>query len=324
MSSSDNGNDQFEPLTVGSLETLNEEISHKTEETEPDFNRFKALFDISKFEEDESYVFEAIFDEKKEQEEIVFKPLIDRKEKPFHEDGKVNEAAEQEKESLAVEEPEKPEPTPEEKGYKEGFEKGHDKGFEEGKTLGYEEGYKKGEAKGLEKGEQEGHEKGQAKGLEQGLKEGEEKGLKEAQEKAVDILNSLEESLRSADMVLDDLVETYEERIISLIQQIAKKVILSQIEINDEIVRNMVLDTLKQLVEPEEITLSVSPEDYEYIEMVKEDFFEQIDSLNSISVQSDPSIQRGGCRVETSTASVSADAEAKLEAIFEAMKTAGA
>jgi len=58
--------------------------------------------------------------------------------------------------------------------------------------------------------------------------------------------------------------------------------------------------------------------------MIKDEFFEQIDSLNSISVRSDPSIKRGGCRIDTNTASVSTDPESRLDAIFNAMKSAGA
>ncbi|MCP3875433.1 MAG: flagellar biosynthesis/type III secretory pathway protein [Desulfobacteraceae bacterium] len=324
MSLSDNDNSQFEPLSVGSLESLDDEVSKKTDESKPDFNRFKALFEKTEFEEKESFGFEAIFEEKKEQEEIVFKPLVEKKEDPLNKEVIDNAKQDSEQQILGNEDPEEPEETPEEKGYREGL----DQGIEQGKKDGYEEGFKEGEEKGLEKGEQEGKEKGQKQGFEQGfdqgLSEGEEKGTKQTQEKAVEILSFLEESLKSADQTLDLLVEKYEERIISLIQQIVTKVIMARIEIDDEIVKNMILEALKELIEPEEIILSVSSDDYEYIELVKEEFFEQIDSLNSISVRSDPSIKKGGCKIETNTASVAVDADSKLEAIFDAIKAAGA
>ena len=129
--------------------------------------------------------------------------------------------------------------------------------------------------------------------------------------------------MKTADQTLDLLVEKYEKKIISLIQQIAEKAVMAQVAIDDEIVRNMILDALKALVQPEEVILSVSLDDYEYIEMIKDEFFDQIDSLESVSVRSDPSIARGGCKIETITASVSADPESRLEAIFEAIKNAG-
>ena len=137
-------------------------------------------------------------------------------------------------------------------------------------------------------------------------------------------MNSLEFSLKTADQTLDLLVEKYEERIIGLVQKIAQKAVMAKVAVDEEIVKHLILDSLKHLVQPEEINLSVSSDDYEYIEMVKDEFFEKIDSLTSISVSSDPSIKRGGCKIETNTASISTDVESRLEAIFQAFKTQGA
>lgn len=322
MSLSDMDDHQFKPMDVGSLETFDKEHLNKTDESEPDFSRFKLLFEKPKFENEEPYEFEAFYDLTKEREEIVFKPLIEPKKKPG-EKGKAGRDPEGLEDISGKQDSQEPEETPEEKGYRVGLERGMEQGMEQGQKQGFEQGFKKGEIEGFEKGEHQGLEKGQQQGFEQGLKEGEEKGTQETREKAVEILNSLEESLKSADQTLELLVEKYESRIISLIQQIARKAVMAQLEIDDEIVRHMILDALKTLVKPEEVVLSVSQEDYEYIEMIKDEFFEQIDSLNSVSVRSDPSINRGGCKIETITASVSADPELKLDAIFEAIKKAG-
>jgi len=87
---------------------------------------------------------------------------------------------------------------------------------------------------------------------------------------------------------------------------------------------NLLEQTLKTPVPAEEVVLSVSQDDYEYIEMTKDEFFETVDSLTSISVRSDPSLKRGNCKIETITASISSNVESRLEAIFEAAKAAGA
>ena len=313
MSLSDIDNERFKPMALSSLESFDEEHSNKTDQVDPDFDRFKALFETPKFENEESYEFKTMYDTKKGAENIVFTPLIKRKD-----ESSKKETLDKGREGLEGK------GSSEEKGYREGVEKGLEKGIAQGKNQGYEEGFKKGEAEGFEKGEQRGDEKGQQQGFEQGFKAGEEKATLQTREKAVEVLNSLEQSLKTADDILVLLVEKYEERIISLIQQIAKKVVMAQVEINDEIIKHMILDALKTLVKPEKVVLSVSLDDYEYIEMIKDEFFEQIDSLNSVSVRSDPSIKRGGCKIDTITASVSADAESRLEAIFEAIKTAGA
>ena len=309
---------------MNSLEVFNKEIINKTNASEPDFNRFKLLFEKPEFEEEEAYEFKAVYHETRKREEIVFKPLIGPLKKKGKHQGKEENQAELDNESALMEQTiQEPEETPEEKGYRDGFEKGLEQGMVKGAEQGYEEGFRKGEAKGFEKGEQTGTIKGHEKGYEDGYKEGEKKGAEEARQKSIGILNTLEDSLSMADRTLDLLVDKYEARIISLIRQIAEKAVMVQIEINDGIVKQMILDALKALVNPENIVLSISEEDYEYIEMIKEEFFDEIESLKSISVKSDPSVKRGGCRIETNTASISSDPELRLDAIFEAIKKAG-
>ncbi len=320
--------DQFKPMTLSSLESFDAEFSNKTDATDPDFNRFKALFEKPEFEPEETYEFKAMYDPEKEAEEIVFTPLIKRRDESPGEkatdkkrtDKKLKDSAHGT--SPEQELPETPVETPEEKGYQKGFERGMEQGIEQGQKQGFEQGRKEGEAQGLETGEQQGFDQGESKGFEQGLKAGEEKASAETREKGVEILASLETTLKTADQTLELLVEKYEHQIINLIQQIAGRVIGARIEMDDDLVKGMILDTLKTLVHPEEVTLNVSAEDYEYIEMVKDEFFEAIDSLNHVSVRSDPSIKRGGCKIETNTASVSSDPESRLEAISKAVKAA--
>ncbi len=91
------------------------------------------------------------------------------------------------------------------------------------------------------------------------------------------------------------------------------------LDADDQVVRRTVIDALKTLVNPEEIVLSISPDDYACIEMVKEEFFEEVSSLETVSVQSDALINRGGCKIETRTGTISVDPEDKMQAIQEAL-----
>jgi flagellar assembly protein FliH len=328
MSLSNNETDQFKPLAVHSLDRFDDEFSTANEDTEPDYNRFKLLIEKPRFDQNDVPVFEALYQEPEEQEEIIFKPLIEKKETPLQtRAGKKNIAGQ---ETFAQETPSElkedvdPIEIAEQKGYQEGLEKGLEQGKERGHKEGLDAGFKDGQAKGLEQGTEKGFAAGQEKGLEQGLIDGEARAMEETRQKALVILSTLEDALTRADQTLERLVDVYEEQIILLIKQIAEKAVMAQIQIDEQIVRPMVIDALKHLVQPEEVVLSVSVEDYEYIEMVKDEFFEQVESLKSVSVRSDPAIKRGGCRIDTHTASVSTDPESRLQAIFEAMKKAGA
>ncbi len=319
MSLSDSNDNQFEPFDVNTLESFDSEQENRDPEAKPELDRFKALFEKTVFESGEEKIdFQALYIGEKEEEIIVFKPLIEDESET-----KSSGQSESKDDALPSElsGPEEPEQTPEEIGYKDGFESGYAEGLAQGQEQGLKEGRKEGEIQGLEKGEKQGFQEGELKGHEQGLKMGEEKAEQKTLEKGVDILASLEETLKTADAALLMLVEKYEGRIINLIQQITQKAVLAKLEIDDEIVKPMVLDALGTLIEPEQVELSVCEEDYEYLEMIKDDFFEEIESLENVSIKSDPTIKRGGCKIKTNTAAIETDPLERLEAIFEAIKS---
>lgn len=318
--------DEFKPIDLKSLDSFQEEKSNKTPETQPDLERFQMLFEPEPLGEkaDVPVSFEALYSFGKADEDGPFEPLVEgagegkpAESVPGH--GEEPGSGEEDKREI--------EPTPEElgfeKGYKEGFEKGLSEGEAKGEASGHEKGFQEGHSLGFEKGEEEGRVKGEKEGFEKGLEDGLEKAREQVREEAMDIIPPLKEALATADTLLDTMVERYEDQIIDLVHKISQKVVMARLELDDEIIRHTIMDALKSLVAPEKITLSVSPEDYEYIEMIREEFFASFESLKHVAVMSDPLIKKGGCRIETATASISTDPESKLNAVYEAMKTAG-
>ncbi len=324
MSLSDQESTQFQQLSIHSLETFDREVSTKTDKADPDFERFVLLFDDPGLKTADAFDFKTLYEPEKEPEEAEFEPLVETDEQR---EKRLKSKMSGKKKLKGIDAdtplPEPVPPTSEEKGFQQGFESGLQQGVVQGEKKGYEQGFQKGEKEGFEKGRQEGFEKGQADGLKDGLAQGIKTGEARAAEDAVHLLSGLEQSLHTMDQTVDFLVDTYEEKLIDLIQKIARKVILTTIEIDDEVVRPMILDALKQLVQPEEIVLTVSPEDYEYIEMIKDDFFEQVQSLKTVSVTSDSSVSKADFRIETHTGEIVSDIDSRLDAVCDAVKAAG-
>ena len=316
MSLSDNDTDQFQQFDVTQVETIDSETANRDDQAKPDFERFKMLFEKPAFDEEGPGVFEALAFGGKKEEDSTFKPMIQSPDAS----SETPEDEPSSEDSTSVHEPEEPKETSDEKGYREGFENGYAEGLTQGQELGFKEGWEKGEEEGRQEGEKQGFEKGEELGRQEGLKTGEEQAEKETREKAVEIIGSLEEALKTSENTLPLLVEKYEGRIISLIRQISEKAVLATLEIDEEVVKSMILDAMKTLVTPEQVVLSVSEIDYDYIEMVKDDFFKEIDTLEQVTVRSDPGIERGGCKIETSTAAIETDPIQRLDAIFEAIK----
>lgn len=313
--------DDFMPINVHALDRFDQEISNKTPETQPDFDRFKLLFDPSELDQGE-VSFEDLYSFAKDEKDEPFEPLIKGA-------GDEPEAAPMAGIDSGTEGPEilEPEKTPEEIGFERGFAKGLDQGREtgeaEGQAKGFEEGFAAGEAEGMKKGEAEGFAKGEAEGLEKGYEEGRQKAEAEVADEAAQILDPLREGLETVDQLMSRLVTRYELQILELVQKIAEKVVMAKVAVDDEVVKHTILDALTHLVAPEEISLSVSTEDYEYVEMIKDEFFEAVRSLKNVAISSDPMISRGGCRIETATATISTDPETKMAAVYDAMVKAG-
>jgi flagellar assembly protein FliH len=197
---------------------------------------------------------------------------------------------------------------------------GHANGLEQGINEGYAKGFEQGLAEGEKQGREEGEKKGYAAGAEKGEEEARAAGDKEARQ----LIESLETVLLKTEGSWEEHVKRYEGKMIALIGMIAEKVVMARVKVDRGVVRESIVHALGLLPEPEEVVLQVSDEDYEYIDMIKEDFFERIKTLTSISVVANSGISRGGCKIESRTARVETDVESRLKAVFDAVVAEGA
>ncbi len=276
----------WEPLDVASLNRFGSETYLKTDRTKPDYSLFTKLYEEPFSEESELF---------KRWHEIDADENLDGGK------GEVHDIVGPDADSVSQEDPQVLSESDEE--IKQGYE------------AGYEEGIKAGQEEGFLKGEKEGYEAGFLKG--------ETEAMEIAAEKAKPIIESLEEILSSMDRAWDGLAKRYETEIISLICKIAEQVVLAKVELDDSLVRQSVVKSLETLPEPEEIILNIAPEDYDYIEMIKEDLFDKIDTLTGVSVVANASVSRGGCTIETAKAKVKTEIESRLAAVFSAITDAG-
>lgn len=316
----------FKPIDVGALDNFDDEVSLKKPATEPDFNRFKLLFDPLEIQREEGG-FEAVYRVTKKLKEELFEPLIQGADVVTNKTDVKKEMCAPLEETQNVDEPED-EPTPEEQGFAAGYEQGMaqglEKGLADGHAKGYGEGLEKGRKEGFKQGETDGFTKGEAAGFEKGLEEGRDVGKQEIVQEMTQVLDPFRQALETADQMLENMLARYEIQLVELVCQIAGKVVMAKLDSDDTVIKHTILDALSQLASPEEITLSVAEEDYEYVEMIKEVFFESVRSLTHITVNTDAMIPKGGCRIQSAGASIATDPETKLKAVYEAIAEAGA
>jgi flagellar assembly protein FliH len=149
----------------------------------------------------------------------------------------------------------------------------------------------------------------------EGYAKGEKEGFEAGKQKAGPIVERMQGVLDEIDGLWQQLVQTYEEKIIQLVSRVSEKVVLGQVAVDHDTVKRVILDAFRMIPEPVEITIDIHPEDAEHIENIKEEFFHRLKTLKHISLLPDSSISPGGCRVKTRFGEVDATLESRLDVI---------
>lgn len=157
---------------------------------------------------------------------------------------------------------------------------------------------------------------------EKGFSQGEKDGLELGEKKALKVIENIENFLTEIGRLKNEIIRQYEKEILELIFAIAKKIILYQIESDGKAVREAVIKAVHLAAERSKVTLRVNPEDFDYVEKLRPEFFTKFNELKSIMVTSDPSITRGGCFLETPYGDVDARIETQLEKIHQCVEEA--
>jgi flagellar assembly protein FliH len=117
-----------------------------------------------------------------------------------------------------------------------------------------------------------------------------------------------------------EILKQYEKEILELIFSIVKKIIHDQAELDEKTIKNTVFKALNLTAEKSEIVLRVNPEDFDFVERLRPEFFTKFKELKSITATSDPSITRGSCFLETPYGNVDATVETRLEKIYQSLE----
>jgi len=162
--------------------------------------------------------------------------------------------------------------------------------------------------------EQEAYEKGFAQGEKDGLELGEKKATK--------LIENIQSILIELSRLAKEIPKQYEKEILDLIFVVAKKIIHREIASDKNAIKDTVLNALHFAVEKSKVILRLNPEDIDYIEKSRTQFFAEVKGLESISITSDPSITRGGCFLETSYGDIDASVETRLEKVYQSLEQA--
>lgn len=121
-----------------------------------------------------------------------------------------------------------------------------------------------------------------------------------------------EELERSRGRILQDL----NSNVSLLALAVAKKIVLREVELDDTIVSNLVTQAVELLHPDTPVIMSLNPEDLNVLKAQHPDLMEKFPGMHW---HADPSLSRGGCRVEGTNSLIDGSVDQSLKAVFEGL-----
>ena len=155
---------------------------------------------------------------------------------------------------------------------------------------------------------------------EEGFVQGEKDGFELGEKKALKVIENIENLFNEITDLKSDILKQYEKEILELIFAIAEKVVHHEVKLDDTVVKSAIFAALELAVEKSKVVFNVNPDDYDYVEKLRPELFNQNKELKSIVVSSNPSVTRGGCFLETPYGNIDATIESMLEKISRCLR----
>ena len=153
----------------------------------------------------------------------------------------------------------------------------------------------------------------------EGFVKGERDGFEKFQNDAVEALKSLETLASSSFDMKKNIIDSATLDIIELVSTIAEKV--CHIKFDEEVLKQITIDAIKELNDKENITIIVNPKLVENINSISETFKDEFPKIQSIKIIEDNSVSPDGVIVETLSSRLDSRISTQISEIAQKMLT---
>ncbi len=153
--------------------------------------------------------------------------------------------------------------------------------------------------------------------------EGYRRGVEAGQAEFAESVGQAAQALISAGQALVQARETFlgalEPQVASLAHAIAARILRREAQVNPELLQITVRAALGNLIEREQVTLHVNPQDLDVLKAQQVTLLEEFDGIEHLAIVPDPSVESGGCMADTASLHVDATLNAQLDRILNAL-----
>jgi flagellar assembly protein FliH len=186
----------------------------------------------------------------------------------------------------------------------------HEQGYAEGHSEGLSEGHAEGLAQGHAEAYSEGHTEGHAAGYDEGHSAGYAEGLVEAQE----LTTRFAEILEGLEQAVGGIEQHVVEQLLATAVEVANQVLRQSLKVKPELILPVVREAVAALqFNSGHPALRAHPDDAALIQAQMGDTL----AHSNWRIIGDPSLTRGGCRVELGASEVDATLETRWKRVIE-------
>jgi flagellar assembly protein FliH len=152
-----------------------------------------------------------------------------------------------------------------------------------------------------------------AEAYQQGLKQGEEEARRAVAEQLSPVLTTFQDAATEITHLRAGVLQQAEDDIITLAFQLARKIVQHEVLGHRQVFATTLRRALARVVEQDQVVVRVHPDDLTYATESQQELGCIPGTMQRFTVQSDASIGRGGCIVESSLGTIDARIEAQFE-----------
>lgn len=179
--------------------------------------------------------------------------------------------------------------------------------FDEGISQGKEEGFGQGYHEGREQGYQDGTQQGQAEGKKTGLADGEQL-IREQLAQLQTLLDQLQQPLQKVD-------SDVEQSLLNLTLQMAQAVVGVEVKTNPQCILNTLREAVDALpYQADKLIIKLHPDD---VAIIQQHYSSEEITQRLWQIRSEPALERGDCRVESTESSVDRTLKTRLQSSLE-------
>jgi len=153
--------------------------------------------------------------------------------------------------------------------------------------------------------------------LEQAYLKGIQAGRDEAEQRIGSAVTAFSQALEDISRLREAILKNSTDDMLRLVMAIVEQVIPTEITTNPDIIHQTLKKALQAAVRSDEYHIRIHPDDFSVVMEKKPLLLASISGLKNITVESDPSISRGGCLVESQLGQVDATIETQLTEIWQ-------